>query len=230
MTIKIKDPEVPRALPRARLYLDDIEQIVHVLTAAERKASYPGTEALEPPTPTFQVGNQSTTEIEDLRKIAKRTSNFTLKLERPGPELLFQIDGRGAQWWSSGLARADAWETFHKLEAIIRPKASRLETERGAIALGTLIPAMAAFAFLATRLSPKHADTAAAIALLAVYGAGILFGDRLLAGSSVILRYSYDEATRREERNSKILIALLGAALGLVSGVILTILKGKYWP
>jgi len=148
MAIHVTDPEVPRALPLARLYLDDIEQIVHVLSAAERKASQSGPGTDEPPKPIFYVANQFTREIEELPKITKRTSDFRLKLERPGLELLFQIDTTGPHWWSAGLTRADAWETFHKLEAIIKPKSAGLDTARGATSLFVTLAAMAATVFL----------------------------------------------------------------------------------
>jgi len=231
MPIHLTDPEVPRALPFAWLYLDDIEQIVHVLSAAERKASHSGPGTHEPPKPTFYVANQFTREIEDLPKITKRTSDFRLRLERPGLELLFQIDARGPHWWSTGLTRADAWETFHKLEAIIKPKSTRLETARGATSLFVTLAAMAATVFLAIKLSPNHADAAASAAVLTVFILAILFAERLLGPrSTVTLRYSYDQAVRREERNSKLFFAVLGLVLGIAGTLLTQYLSRLIWP
>jgi hypothetical protein len=229
MTIRITDPEVPRALPVARLYLDDIEQIINVLSSAERKARHSEPEAHDQPSPSFQVGNRCTHEIEDLPKITKRTSDFTLRLGRPNLELVFQVDDRGLRWWSAGLTHADAWETFHKLEAIIKPKSSAGSGRaRGA----TILAATVIAGFLATKLSPRaNADTAGLVAAVSVLILSILITERLLGpASSVVLRYSYDQAARREERNSKLLFAVLGWALGIATTLLGIYVKHKFWP
>jgi len=78
MPIEITDPEVPRSLPYARLYLDDIEQILRIFLQVQSKATNAGTETRDTPTSTFQVRNRRTTEIEQLPKITKTTNSFTL--------------------------------------------------------------------------------------------------------------------------------------------------------
>jgi len=237
MTIQVTDPEVPRDLPPARLYLDDIEQIVNVLSTAERKAIQNRPEMPDPPSPTFQVGNKRTDQIEDLPKITKRTSDLAIRLETKVIELLFDVDSTGTHWWSTGLKRSDAWETHHKLEAIIRPRAvllgtfaitrlPALYTVLGAAATLSAFLAWTAAYVLAHKLVPHSVAWWQALIIGLLEGAAPVVAFKLryvILGpkSTVTLRYSYDQAARREERNSRLLFAVLGFVLG-VAGTLLT--------
>lgn len=48
--------------------------------------------------------------------------------------------------------------------------------------------------------------------------------------STVTLRYSYDQAARREERISKLLFAVLGWAFGTITTLLSIYAKHKFWP
>ena len=55
--------------------------------------------------------------------------------------------------------------------------------------------------------------------------------DRFLASqSTVVLRYSYEQAERLEDRNTKILIAAVSALIAFALGTLSMFLKHKYWP
>lgn len=247
MTIHVTEPEVPRALPHARLYLDDIEQIVHTLSDVECKVANAAPGTHQPPQPTLRVGNKETHEIEDLPRITKTTSDLTIRLETQRLTLIFQVGGSGPQWWSAGLTRGDAWETHHKLEAIIRPRVVLLgvlaRTRPGALytALGAAAMLGAFLALLATYvLAHKFVPHL----LTSWYGSliiGLLEGTAVVLGfkltnlifeprSNVTLRYSYDQTARREERNSKLFFAVLGFVFGVVGTLLSQYLSKLIWP
>ena len=48
--------------------------------------------------------------------------------------------------------------------------------------------------------------------------------------STVILRNSWEQAERREDRREKFLIGGVNAVIGFLLGVVLTMLKHKFWP
>lgn len=246
MAINIIDPEVPRVLPHARLYLDDIEQILHIFSDVERKVANAVQGTSQPPQPTLRIGNKETHEIEDLPKITKRTSDLTLRLEWHRLTLLFRVDRSGPQWWSAGLSRADAWETHHKLEEIIRPRVVLLgglaRTRPGALytitgaasTLGAFLALLGAYV-LAHKFVPHLTSWYAALIIGLLQGAAAVLGFKITnlilePRSTVTLRYSYDQAARREERNSKLLFAVLGWAFGTITTLLGIYAKHKFWP
>jgi hypothetical protein len=239
MTIHHKNPEVPRALPPARLYLDDIEQVVQAFSEAALKAQ--GSANGEQLKTTFQVRDRFTTDLGDLPKIGKRTRDFTLTMERTGLALQFELDDR-LHWWSHGLTQADAWTTFHKLEAILQPRIlwlrARLRkspgiafTTYGFAAVLSVFGACATVFLLARLFSPRHAMTVASLMSVPAFFIGMKVADGFLDDqSTIVLRYSYDQAALREDRNAKILIGAISAAIAFALGIVSMALKHKYWP
>ena len=87
--------------------------------------------------------------------------------------------------------------------------------------------------YIAIKLSPNRgvADKAAGAGIMIVFILAMLFAERLLGPrSTVTLRYSYDQAARREERNSKLLFAILGFVLGIAGTLLTQFLSRLIWP
>jgi len=198
------------------LYLDDIEQILRIFLQVQSKATNAGTETRDTPTSTFQVRNRRTTEIGQLPKITKTTNSFTLELESPGIALVFEVDRKGRTLLGGGTNKSRRMGNFPQA------RDSTQNVSRNRI-----------HSFPHRALSHRHSrdrrhtrprnqaiSTQLRRPILHLYGRaspGPILGHFAEPKSAVILRYSYDQVARSEERNSKILIAAVSAALGVAA-------------
>jgi hypothetical protein len=122
MTITRREKSVPIFLPAAKFYLDDIEEIVYILTEAGNQLEVqPGRRGTEI---TFEVGDRLCDEVQDLPKIAKRSYKFQLKLasEQRGYSAFVSIAWWGCLWTTVGLPKEVAWSAFRKLEAVFNSR------------------------------------------------------------------------------------------------------------
>jgi hypothetical protein len=74
VTIRTKEAEIPCEFPPARLFLDDIEEIVRILVAATENRKREG-ELHEDPAKTrltLTIKDRACDEVQDLPKIAKK--------------------------------------------------------------------------------------------------------------------------------------------------------------
>jgi len=244
MTISSREKEVPTKLPAARLYLDDIEEIRKIiLDAATSRVLGPEIDPTQHEVETkFYVGDQVCTEIQDLPKIKKRTRDLEMRLFAPdGFSARFSVSEYTTQWTTVGLTKADSWRAFHKLETVFERRRilwrNRLPRNAQSLALWLVICFLAVLLPLASRvggiiykLEPSHSEllvfaVALAVTLLITASAFLL-----MRHSRVILRYSWDQAAQREDRNTKILIAGVSAVIAFLLGVASMALKHKYWP
>jgi hypothetical protein len=244
MTISSREKEVPTRLPAARLYLDDIEEIREIiLDAAVSRALKPEIDPTQHTVHTkFYIGDQVCTEIQDLPKVKKLTRDFEMRLSAlDGFRARFGVDQYATQWTTDGLTKADAWRAFHKLETVFDRRKIRwrnlLPRAAGSLALLLVNCVLVALWLVASRvgrviyaLAPSHPELASflfTLATIALIAPAAFF---LMRHSTVILRYSWDQATQREDRNTKILIAAVSAMIAFVLGVASIALKHKYWP
>jgi hypothetical protein len=246
MTIELQEPQVRRDLPPARLYLDDIEQIVRIFSqeikAYERELN-PGEQQREPE-PTFQIRDRVTHDINDLQKIAKVTNTLSITIEsnRSYVSLALFISNAGVSWGEYGLTKADAWKTYHKLEALFKPRSHwlrawphRSASTTIATVLGTALIIAIPIAFtvraVAHEFARNHALGVAALILFTTLGMSLLLTAPLLAWPcTVVLRQLPEIAEAREERNSKLFFAALGWALGTATALVGIYVKHKFWP
>jgi hypothetical protein len=244
MTLRTAPPEVPKRLPHARIYLDDIEQVAdlfrEIAATAGSNPANPDTTTTDAPIH-FQVGNQVTSEIAELPKVAAETRQLTVTYYQRGLFLLFDVDQRGTGWWERGLPYPLAWQTHHQLEEILKRRPLRLIDGFRLSGAGSmrnwvsLALAVVLGSFLVHFLPvPSHKlpggylralVLTCALGLLAVALLGLRYTIRETGPSVVVLDYSYKHAERRRERNSKLLFTLLGWLLGVVSGILLLKLK-----
>jgi hypothetical protein len=243
MTISSREKEVPRRLPTARLYLDDIEEIQKIiLKAAEHRPTRPEIDptyhSIET---TFCVTDRICTEIQDVPKMGKQTSSFEMNMNAKDSFMAyFSVDNGGTQWWTSGLTKADTWRAFHAIEAILErrrlwwhrfiPVSSRFLV--AIVASYVLIALLIAGSRLvAMRISPTHRESIFLLLFipLAILTMTLTWRVAHYPGT-VILRFSWEQAERREDRNTKIAIAGVSAFIAFLLGVASMALKHKFWP
>src|SRR5216683_7860540 len=109
MALKTKEPEVPHDLPPARLYLNDIHEIVEIFRAARNYEEHMFSEFKFAPdsreTISFECGNKTCDTFEELKKIGGTTRKFKVEVANSfGSSHSLRVDRYGSSWWSYGVS------------------------------------------------------------------------------------------------------------------------------
>ena len=80
MAIKSLPQSIPSELPPAKLYLDDITEILQILTD-----SNPGCQA------SFVAGKSKCDTLDDLRDLGGRTTHFVMNISSPGKHQTLEL-------------------------------------------------------------------------------------------------------------------------------------------
>jgi len=237
VTIWRQENPVPTTLPAALLYLEDIEEIVRIC----RKLLSEAQDADQSPTTRFRIGKEFSDQVEDLPKIAQRTTDFSVELsvgKWKFPNVRFGVSKYSTQWTSEGLPKDRVWEAFRKLEALLEKRTlrwSNLLHSHGQWSNGIYGAATVILLFLFTFLFANKVSLAARlIAFGAVAAPVLMLRTGLSHHSVVVLRNSWDQAAQREELKARMITgvvpAFIGAFLGIVGTILVAYLRHKYWP
>jgi hypothetical protein len=228
MTISRKEAPIPDELPAARLYLEDIEEIVGIL--------------LQGGAGTKEEVVQVCDQILDLPKIAKSTTHLAVLVrgERGSHYIArFVVSHSSTEWSAYALTTEQAWAAYRKLEALFEkrrlPLRNLLHSHK---ALFYVLQGMLSSLILLTPLILLSDLAAYRVALSVTLAVAALAFLTLWAGlrrhSIVILRNSWDHAARREELKTKIyagtIPAIIGTLVGIVGTLIVLYVQHKYWP
>ena len=227
MTRWREEKPVPTRLPAARLYFEDIEEIVGILLCAGEKTQV-----------IFQIGNEFCDDIKDLRKIARRTTDLEVSVAGSHYDARFAVNRLITQWTTNGLSREEVWAAFRKLDALFEKRklrwASLLHGSVMSVALLTFMLALTPFVFMEVVPSGHVPDLVRVIVLpiTTILILAIYMG--LRHHSIVILHNSWDYAAAQEELRARIVAAsvpaLIGALLGIGGTILGVYLRHKYWP
>jgi hypothetical protein len=235
MTITRPPAPVPTDLTIARLYLDDVEEIVQILLDAEKKLD------LEP----FKDGPDDAVKVEftvgedtaartcdsigDLRKISRSTQHFELRVTRRfSYRAILTIGGLTNRIWTDGLSYDEEVAVFHRVEHVFRQRRLLLRD------LSSKIPPWsggAGFAvvyvgsLLLLYSNVWHIGAALAIVSMGTAGYFTWRVTRGLASIIVFRNYSEQDEVRRE-RVGKFFFE----AGKVIAPFLLGILAHKYWP
>jgi hypothetical protein len=117
MPVKTKGQDVPRHFPAAKLYLDDIREIIELFSgvlAAQRDVLGEKNSTIT----TFDLGQQQCDDISELRSIATKCSDFDLEVSRGHSIIRLHIDPSGAWWVMSGGFDEKSWPIATQLQSI----------------------------------------------------------------------------------------------------------------
>ncbi len=253
MTIRTKEPEVPSEFPPARLFLDDIEEIVRILVDAnekKQKSTHPDKDAQIKVTLTIE--DQVCDEVEELPKIAKKTFDLTVKVEvqKSLPETSLRFRRYGTSMGSIGFTTEEKLSIYHKLAPIFERRNLRWATvihshptwsgniygAAGAALLMLLGISLSVLLFgkggtITTYLSRHEATAwslAAAVPILATLVIALKSANQ--RHSVIILRHSSEPSPLRQELLQKIPVAAITAVLTFLLTLLGFYLKHKYWP
>jgi hypothetical protein len=234
MAISRKEKEVPKNLPPARLYLDDLEMVIKVFQEAKESQS---DKAENVPRLKFEIENQVCTELTDLPKISETTKDLAMEVHMPNFSAYLRISPKATYWDSFGLTRKEEWSLHSKLEPIFQGRERPLVALTGRIPAGIIglglgiIVTLIVFPFLVSYSIPNMyypLPSARGLYVVGCVFVVLLASYETLASSHtvVVLRpYSESSAERDKSFRSKawdvakiVLAAIVGALIY------------KFWP
>lgn len=236
MAIRLVPKQVPREFRPARLYLDDIEEIIQIFTEAENnrheKLFFREDENLHT---TFQVENKTCDDLDDLKKIYPPLAhNFFAGVNRSGFNCYLRIDEHAATWSPYGLEENDEWGTFHKLELIFERRKLRWKSLLH-LYPGAFYWIYGAATILLIFLLPllfinrvPRALTWIAIAPTAILVFGLRLG--LHTHSVVIFRTYAEHSSQKIQTAWKVVPDMVKILLGFFLGLLTNYLKHYFWP
>jgi hypothetical protein len=231
VTIYRKPKDVPTELPSARLYLDDIEQIVQIFldAAKAQQDRSPLPEYVKPadaePKTTFTIRDYICNSLEELPKIANKTRQLVVEVKRYGFSAKLDVETWTTRWSSYSLAPEEELFVHHRLKSLFDDRRILWRTAVHTIPWwvasllglisGSLItearPSMHPFAFLLL------------VAILLLWIATI---SGYFLNTTVILKRRHEHSARRWETAWKIIPPILTFLLGMLAQY----LTHKFWP
>ena len=255
VTIRTKEAEVPSEFPPARLFLDDIEEIVRILLEATENRNAPSRQRADrlarniadvgqsPPlaldfktTVTLAIKDQVCDQVRELSKVAKKTSELSLTIaSHPwGPDTSLTFSKSGARLRALAFTRDEQLNIFHKLAPVFKRRNLWLATlnHRYSNLFGVLTLALWFCAAIpALTLLNKQVPTTRAI-LVGLPAAAIII-TVLATGSnhnSIVMRRFSEPSPLSQGLPQKILLVVISSALTFLLTLLGFYLKHKYWP
>jgi hypothetical protein len=237
VAIRTKEPDAPNEFPPARLFLDDIEEILRTLAAALR---HPEEDPTLPPAAkaTFAIRNQECDDVQELTKIAKKTTHLSISVERSTllPEAHFFVREDSSYVAAVGFTREEQLSLYHKLAPIFERRNLWLRTliwshrvrSFGALIALCLVVLALPLIFILKRGFP-HPTRTIVVALLLVSTISTLWVT-LSYHSIIILRHSSEPSPLRQELVNKFPLLAISNILTFLLTVLGLYLKHKYWP
>jgi hypothetical protein len=132
MTIKERGTIPEYDLPPARLYLDDIEEIVAIFRDVRSYFVEDNEHAVC--TTKFAVGRFECTEIEELKSFGERTSTLEIEVRRGGTLIgALEIGVNGTSWKAYPRTLAETFQIYGRLHALFEVRKIRWKTALRAV-------------------------------------------------------------------------------------------------
>jgi hypothetical protein len=233
VTIRTKEATVPDEFQPARLFLDDIEEIVRILVSAVQG---PKSQTI---TVTFTIKDRVCDEAQELPKIAKKTSDLWIMTESPdfGPAASLSFNDNGSRLSYYALTELEELRLFQKLAPIFKRRNLRLRTfvwshYWGSFAafFGASLAILGSAATLILKPGLIRHPVRGAVSVLPVLSIPIALVATLSYHSVIIMRRSSEPSPIRQELLNKFPLVAISSALTFLLTLLGLYLKHKYWP
>jgi len=231
VTIRTEEASVPDEFQPARLFLDDIEEIARILVDAIQLAKV---QIL-----TFRIKDRVCDEVQELPKIAKKTSKLWIKVDSPnfGPNVSLSFNDNGSLLSCYGLKEAEELKLFQKLAPIFERRKLRLRTfvwshywNSVAALFGACVAVLGLLVIFILKPDlirhPMRAIVGPLLLLLPI----IALGSTLSYHSIIVMRPSSEPSPLRQELLHKFPLVAISSALTFLLTLLGLYLKHKYWP
>jgi len=237
VTVRTREAEVPSEFPPARLYLDDIEELVRILVETiesqkeERKAT--GEEAKIRVRLTTK--NQVCDEVQELPSMGEKTYELLVEVKKQHwPPISLDFSRHSARVHFYSFTTEEQLSVFYKLAPIFKRRKLWLATlvHSSLLVTSLLLPVsfwVAAMA-LVSMLNKNTQWTRAALIGLPATLVFIVLASTAFHHSTIILRHYSKRSALRQEMVSKALPVVVGCVLTFIFTVWGMYLKHKYWP
>jgi hypothetical protein len=233
VTIRTKEAEAPSQFEPAKLFLDDIEQIVHILVEAAESRKETWKRENSKTEVMLAVKDQVCDEVQELPRIAMRTNDLSVRVEVKNslPQASLTFSKYSTQLRTVGFTREQELSIYHNVAVIFKRRNRWLATF--VRSYQTLIRSLFVSLFLVfialsfKKQTPLMVGIAPALLSLAI-GITALVGT--WQHSVIILRRSSERDEHRQDQRTKALLVFLGYVLAFVLGLVSMYLKHKYWP
>jgi hypothetical protein len=237
MAIRTKEEDVPSEFPRARLFLDDIEEIVRIFRELiESRKLGPLSTADDPKIKVrFSTAGEECDDIKDLPKIAKRFRDLKIEVTRGNwVETSLTLHPMHSRWSSWGLSKEDTWSAFHKLQPVFKKRIRLWGSLLQSLPWWAGWPLWLAFLWLfpeidhpLAKLMPQRAAIVTALFLYAFGILAVAFGSR---ETYLTPRYSWEPSPVRHYLKEKLVPVVVGTVLGIGGTILGLYLRHKFWP
>jgi hypothetical protein len=237
MTIKTKEPDLPTEFPPARLFLDDIEEIVRILVDSNKNSHPSGSHDENAKLRAeFTVKDQVCNEVEELHKIAKKTTELLIRLEWEtgftASTLIFYRNGTLLS--SYFLEREGHLSLFHKLAPIFRRRNLWFRTlvhSRPALFPALVVLWLSTIiTWLIFTLNKRTPPILAAATVALMIPILITFLAARIHHTTIIMRHSSEPSALRQELLHKFPLVAISSVLTFLLTLLGLYLKHKYWP
>ena len=229
MAIRRKEMQIPEGFPPAKLYLDDLREIIEIFRQSIKyKTSEWNTDSERL---VFECDDKTCETLEDLQTVGGKTVNFVLRTSLQGVEHTLAVHPAHVFWRFYGLTIEGGWDTYRKLAAVFKSKCDRWKAAFCSIPLWVPslagLPLSLALLFILKKLMPAN------LAAVLDFGLILLFmgfwAVAYFRPTVVFLRPSTESSRFREliKRGApQIIAALIGASATLLG----LYLRHKFWP
>jgi hypothetical protein len=232
--IRTKEADAPNKFPPARLFLDDIDEIVRILVDAvekREKSIRPDKDAKI--TLTLTIKDQVCDDVQELPKIATKTFDLSVSIAAQAwlPDASLEFDRFGTSLGLLGFTTLQKLSIYHKLAPIFKRRnlwlATLVHSNNSLILTVLVLSGLANFALMSNKQTPSMLSHV--ITLLGAV-ASITYLATIFHHSTIILRHSSERSALRQDLLPRILPVAVGCVLTFLLTLLGFYLKHKYWP
>jgi hypothetical protein len=218
--------QVPSDLPPAKLYLDDVAEIVQ-LFSSQLPLKPDSAGGWLPCITKFEVGQKQCNDIDDLPKIARETIDFKIEVQRERYNAITLSVRRYSTSWSGHSLNDDlAWSTARQLQAIFKPRQRHLRKFLEGLYLLPIVLG----GLLSVVIPLIHSNTKAIDFFIIALVLYVVVFITVRRHTLVVFRYGSDLAARRDERIGKIVQIGATAILAVLGTLTVQFLVHRWWP
>ena len=212
MAIKPLPHSIPSKLPPAKLYLDDITEILQILTD-----SSPDYQA------TFVAGQSKCDTLDDLKELRGRTTHFVMNISSPRKHQTLELTTSATRIHIDEIGdQLVAWSKYVNVAAIFERRKLRLKSAVRAMA-PLLFAGLCLLALTVWMFAPRTAKPLS-IAELTNLATGIILAAAVVyyfvsSHSIVYLRYPQRFGVKRwlEDHKPEIIVGITSALVGVIA-------------
>ena len=220
MAIKPLPQSIPTKLPPAKLYLDDITEIVQILTESD-----PGCQA------SFVAGKSKCDTLDDLKDLGGRATHFVMDISSPGKHQTLELTPSSTRIHIHEIGdQLPAWSKYVNVAAIFEKRRLRLKSVARAVGwrifAGLWLLTIALWMFVPHALKPVPPYELPRLATGIVIAAAVVY--YFVSSQSIVyLRYPHKvgAANWLAEHKPEIIVGVTCALLGAVTSQMLE----RFW-